>query len=231
MAGLVDQWGKPIDFGRLKERKAGADLMGVRSPISGRAADGLDPVRLAGILRGAESGDPTRYLELAEQMEERYLHYLSVLGTRKRAVAQLDITIEAASADKEDEKIADFVREWVDRDDLELEVFDMLDAVGKGFSVTEIVWDVSGNTWLPKHLCWVDPRWIEFDQADLRTPLLKTIDGPQALAPYGFIVHEHKAKSGLAIRGGLARAASWSYLFQSFAIKDWVAFAGSTACR
>lgn len=225
MAGLVDQWGKPIDFGRLKERKAGADVMGVRSPIAGHPADGLDPVRLAGILRGAESGDPVRYLELAEQMEERYLHYLSVLGTRKRAVSQLDITIEAATSDKEDEKVADFVREWVDRDELELEIFDMLDAIGKGFSVTEIVWDVSGNTWLPKHLCWVDPRWIEFDRADLRTPMLKTAEGPQALAPYGFVVHEHKAKSGLAIRGGLARAASWSYLFQSFAIKDWVAFA------
>lgn len=225
MAGLVDQFGRPIDFGRLKERKAAADTMGVRSPFAGHPADGLTPQRLAGILRGAESGDPVRYLELAEQMEEKYLHYLSVLGTRKRAVQQLDITVEAATTDAADVKVADFVREWVERDELEFEIFDILDAIGKGFSVTEIVWDLSGNTWMPERLVWVDPRWIDFDRADMRTPLLRTSEGPQPLDPYGYIVHEHKAKSGLAIRGGLARPVAWAYLFQNYSVKDWVAFA------
>ena len=41
---------------------------------------------------------PYLYLELAEDMEEKDLHYLSVLGTRKNAVAQLDLIVSAASS-------------------------------------------------------------------------------------------------------------------------------------
>jgi phage gp29-like protein len=34
-----------------------------------------------------------------------------------------------------------------------------------------------------------------------------------------------KAKSGLPIRGGLARAVAWAYLFKNFDVKSWVVFA------
>ena len=50
---------------------------------------GLTPERLTAILREAEAGDPFLYLELAEEMEEKDLHYLAVLSTRKQTVAQL----------------------------------------------------------------------------------------------------------------------------------------------
>jgi phage gp29-like protein len=36
------------------------------------------------------------------------------------------------------------------------------------------------------------------------------------LPPHKFIVHFHKAKSGLPIRTGLARAASWAWMFKTF---------------
>ena len=45
------------------------------------------------------------------------------------------------------------------------------------------------------------------------------------LLPYKFIVHIAKAKAGLPIRGGLARAAGWAYLFKNYVLKDWVTFA------
>jgi phage gp29-like protein len=45
------------------------------------------------------------------------------------------------------------------------------------------------------------------------------------LEPFKFIVHFSKAKSGLPIRGGIARAAGWSYLFKNYGLKDWVTFA------
>ena len=45
------------------------------------------------------------------------------------------------------------------------------------------------------------------------------------LAPFKFIVHFAKAKAGLPIRGGLARAAGWAYLFKNYVLKDWVTFA------
>ena len=47
----------------------------------------------------------------------------------------------------------------------------------------------------------------------------------EPLLPYKFIVHIAKAKAGLPIRGGLARAAGWVYLFKNYVLKDWVTFA------
>ena len=47
----------------------------------------------------------------------------------------------------------------------------------------------------------------------------------EPLVPYKFIVHVAKAKAGLPIRGGLARAAGWAYLFKNYVLKDWVTFA------
>jgi len=204
---------------------AGASLAGMRSVITGTPSSGLDPVGLAQILRAAEQGNHVAYLELAEQMEEKYLHYVAVLGTRKRQVSQLAITVEAASDRREDQKKAQFIRDWLKRDTLEAELFDMLDAVGKGFSMTEIIWDLGHQPWLPARLEWRDPRWFEFARHDGRTPLLRTNHGPQPLPASKFIQHVHSAKSGLPIRGGIARAVAWAYLFQNFALKDWVAFA------
>ncbi|HSR58707.1 MAG TPA: DUF935 family protein, partial [Candidatus Binataceae bacterium] len=47
----------------------------------------------------------------------------------------------------------------------------------------------------------------------------------EPLAPYKFITHVARAKAGLPIRGVLARAAGWSYLFKNYVLKDWVTFA------
>ncbi len=205
---------------------AGPAMTSQRSILSGNPAAGLDPGRLAAILRGAEDGNIVDYLELAEQIEERDLHYLSVLGTRKRQVSQLDVTVEAASDDPVDQAKAQMIRDWLQRDTLEPELFDMLDAIGKGFSFTEIVWDTpAAGPWLPSKLIWRDPRWFEFDRIDGATPLLRGAGAPTLLPPFKFIAHVHPAKSGLAVRGGLARPIAWAFLFKTFSLKDWVEFA------
>ena len=76
-------------------------------------------------------------------MEEKDLHYLAVLGTRKNAVAQLDLIVRAASSSAEDQRAADMVREMICDGPIQLDsvLFDVLDAVGKGFSATEIIWN------------------------------------------------------------------------------------------
>ncbi len=224
--GLVDQFGRPVSTQLLREELSAATVTGVRSILSGHPEVGMDPVKLASILRAAERGDATRYLELAEAMEEKDLHYLSVLGTRKRAVAQLPITIEAADDTPEAEADAELVRQWLKRDTLEDELFDILDAIGKGFSVSEIIWEMSESQWWPKRLIWRNPNWFQFDRIDGET--LRLRDGSAegaALEPFKYLVHIHKAKSGLPIRGGLARAIAWIYLFKNYTLKDWMAFA------
>ncbi|WPZ33216.1 DUF935 domain-containing protein [Thalassobaculum sp. OXR-137] len=209
----------------LLDELAGPTMAGVRRPIGEHPSRGLTPARLGTILRASEEGDPVSYLELAEDIEEKDLHYVGVLGARKRAVAQLEITVEAAEDKGPWQEHADFIREWLRRDELEDELFDMLDAIGKGFSVVEILWETSEKQWWPRRLEWRDPRWFMFDLVDLRTIRLRDDAGqPVPLAPYKFITSIIQAKSGLPIRGGLARPVSWAWLFKNFGLKDWVSF-------
>lgn len=225
MATLVDQYGRPIDKGLLRREIAAPELAGVRQVISGLTANGMTPQRLARLLRTAEEGDAIEYLELAEAIEERDLHYLGVLSQRKRAVTQLEITVEAATDSAADVANADLVRDWIAREGLEDEVFDILDAISKGYSATEIIWETSERQWWPKRLEWRDPRWFEFDRVDGRTPLIRETGPSQPLPPGKFVFHTHKAKSGLPIRGGLARPVAWAWMFKTFSLKDWVVFA------
>ncbi len=222
---LLDRWGRPVRRAELKGEIAAPTVGGVRSPISGYPADGLNPVRLAGILRAADAGDPVQYLELAETIEERDPHYLGVLGTRRRAVAQIDITVEAASDAPEDVARADRVRDWLKRDELTEELFDILDCIGKGYSFTEIVWDTSEGQWQPGRLEWRDPRWFRFARHDLATPMMLDEHGAEVeLPPFRFIFSAIRAKSGILLRSGLARTAAWAWMFKAFIQRDWAIF-------
>jgi phage gp29-like protein len=224
VSALVDQFGRPIVKEVLTRAVAGPSVTGVRSPISGYPADGLNPRRLANLLRDADQADPLRYFELAEQVEERDLHYAGVLGTRKRSVSQLDITVTPAGEDADSKADAAMIQDWVSRDELQLELFDILDAIGKGVSFTEIVWDTSEGQWLPKKLEWRDPRWFRFDRVDGATPLLRDADGDVPLQPFKFITATIKAKSGLPVRSGLARIVAWAYMFKKYTERDWAIF-------
>ena len=224
-AQLLDRWGNPVRRQILTTEVAAPTLGGVRSPIAGYPGDGLNPLRLAHILRAADQGDPVQYLELAETIEERDPHYLGVLGTRKRSVSQIEVTVEAASDDPEDVKIADMVRDWLKRDELTDDLFHILDCIGKGYSFTEILWDSSEGQWQPRELKRRDPRHFRFARHDLATPMLIDRHGQEvALEPFHFIYANIPAKSGLALRSGLARVAVWGWMFKAFTQRDWAIF-------
>jgi phage gp29-like protein len=271
---LYDAYGREVDTAQLREEQAAPTMAGVRNIYSMmHPSAGLTPEKLIAIQREAEAGDPYLYLELAEEMEEKDLHYLAVIGTRKQAVAGAELIVTPASEAAEDQRAADLVRDFVGGGGLDLEsvLYDILDAIGKGFSATEIIWDTAGREWIPNRLVWRDPRWFMFDWISGEELLVRTLraEGPLApadaapvasakiyrpnaahyrsrwsagsvsgsdarigiqpltapVAPYKFIVHVAKAKAGLPVRGGLARAAGWAYLFKNYVLKDWVTFA------
>lgn len=239
---LLGPDGQPIDRSRLLHEEAAPTFSGVRSAESEDPSTGLTPSALAGLLRATESGDPSAYFQLAERIEEKDSHYVSVLRTRRLACSSLLPVIDAASEKPNDVAIADFAREIVSSDAVRNGLFDILDAIPKGISVTEILWDLSGAQWRPFELRLVEPRWIDFDPLDRRTPMLRSgPDEPGAgvparpdsrsrptlkpLAPFKFIVCNIQAKSGLPIRSGLARPATWAYLFKNFDLKAWLQFA------
>ncbi|MFB0874580.1 MULTISPECIES: DUF935 domain-containing protein [unclassified Sphingobium] len=227
---LIDSSGRPLRqaVATLTSEIARPTLSGVRNIWSDHPAQGLNPAKLGRIMRDAEQGNAIAYFELAEEMEEKYPHYNGLLGVRKRAVAQLPIRVEAAGDSEEEQGDAATLRDWIKRPTLQSELIEIQDALGKGVSATEIVWEMSDG-WFPCALKRRDPRFFEYDRVTGETLLLRGgEDGHSAVAtelpPYKFIVHEAKAKSGLPIRGGLARIVAWYYLFANFTLKDWMTF-------
>lgn len=224
MAGFRDWLGRIVNMLSLTEMVADIDRRSQRQPTSGHPADGLTPQRLARILRSSAEGDPLAYFELAEDIEERDAHYLSVLATRRRSVAQLPITVKAASDSAEHKKHAELVQGWIDDGVLRAALFDVLDGIGKGLSVTEVDWQYRNGKMLPRELIWRTQRWFTFDLDDGETVLLREGVSGVPLAAHKFIVHRHKSKSGLTIRSGIARVATWAWMFKSFTIRDWQLF-------
>jgi phage gp29-like protein len=225
---IVGPDGEPIQYEVLDREISGGGVTGIRNPWHGGVADNLTPERLASILRSAADGNNYEYLTLAEEMEERDGHYASVLSTRKLALASLNIRVDSFSDEARDVEIAEAVRAIVATPDFSDMVFDLADALGKGYSVAEIIWDRSGKVWTPERFEHRDPRFFCWDrQTGQQLRLLDEADPAYGipLAPYKFLVHRPKLRSGLAVRGGLARLSAVAYMCKAWAWKDWMAFA------
>lgn len=224
---LYDAYGRPVRTQELTREIAAPTLTGIRNIWNEAVAAGLTPGRLASLLRSAAEGDHDAYLTLAEEMEERDLHYSCELGKRKLAVSRLPVSVESFSDSARDIELADAVRGLVRRPGFRGLVKDMLDALGKGYSVTEMVWRRSVQ-WVPAAYTWRDPRFFQFDRVTMSEVRLRDeadlMDG-LPLQPYKFIVHIPKIKSGIPIRGGIARLAAWSWMCKGYTVKDWLAFA------
>jgi len=201
----------------------------VRQVFSSYPSNALTPVRLSSIFQMADQGDPHAQCELFEEMEEKDLHLTSVLGTRKRAVSGLEIRVEAPDgADAREKKAADLLGEHLAGiENLSEKLVDVLDAIGKGYSASEIIWEIYKQEAIIADIKWREPKWFRFDQdtmSELRMLDIASPDG-RALTPFKYVTHFHKAKSGIPVRGGILRPCAWMYLFKNYDFKDWVTFA------
>lgn len=222
-----DHRGEIVDRRALREERGGARASAGRSILPAQPSRIPTPDRLAAVLRQAETpgyGGSMAYLELAELMEERHLHYLGVLQTRRRAVSQIGVTIEPASDSADDVRDADLARAVFEREEVADECFDILDAIGKGYSVTEIVWDMSERQWMPARLHHQLPQWYDYDPDTGARLMRREMAGYVELEPYKFIVHAAPAKSGLPVRSGLARCAAWAWMLGCYTLNDWMRF-------
>lgn len=230
MTQIVDMFGKPLkaDKAILSETMSRAYTTGIRNPRPASVASTITPSRLSTLLKGVIDGnDPESYMTLAEEMEERDLHYAAQLRTRKLKVAAIPPTVVAASESPADEAMAERVRAIMDQDAMPELFFDLLDGLGKGMGVSEILWDTHQQPWTPLRYEWVDPRYLRPDPETLSQILLISDAAPQgdALQPYKFIVHQPRTKSGSVWRNGLARLVAVMYMLKSFTVRDWWSFA------
>jgi phage gp29-like protein len=187
---------------------------------------GLTPGGLGSIFREADQGAVRRQMELFEEMEEKDAHLSSLLQTRKLAVLSLDYEVLPYADTPEARKIAEAVGELVfGIPDLESAFLDLLDAIGKGFALMEIIWGVDRRQARVEELKWVPQKKLTFVE-DL-APRLLTADGPWQGTPFPawkILYHRYKAKSGHDTRAGVLRVVGYMYLLKNYSLKDWAAF-------
>jgi phage gp29-like protein len=225
---ILDAYGRPIRVAALTQAQGEPGVTGVRQIWSGSVASGLTPQRLAGILQSCNMGNLNEFLILAEEMEERDMHYGSVLGTRKRIIAGIRPQVKAGGEDAQSVKIAKAVEDYIaGHDGFSDLVTDLLDALGKSFSCVEIGWRKGAGLWTIDEFIHRDPRFFQFDRMTGRHIRLRDMgsltDGID-LEPGRWITHRAKMKSGLTYRGGLARFAAFGWMCKQYDFKDWMAF-------
>ncbi|TFF20529.1 DUF935 domain-containing protein [Jiella endophytica] len=221
-----DRWGRSPEASSLGSEFATPQEWGPRRVIGDAVVSGLGPERLAAILRQSADGDTRSYLTLAMEMDERYLHYASQLQTRRLAIEGIPVTIE--HDDKVPKKIVDAVNDLVEDTRFEEMAGTLTDAIGKGYAVSEIIWDYERGFLRPVDYRWRDQRFFQYDEATRTELRLRDNGDPRnglALPAAKFLIHEPRTRMGLPIRRGMARPAAWAFLIQSFALKDWASFA------
>lgn len=227
---ILDQFGRQYPARKRPEERplAAAPILDTWREY---VAAGLTPQRLATIFKEADAGDMARQAQLFEQMEERDGHLLGEIGKRRNAVLDIEFAVRPASDDARDQKVADFVQEFLDdMTDFDDVMVSLQDAVGHGFAALEIQWDTSEGQALPRSLDFIEQKRFRFTDATgylRKVPLLLTDDAMMGmeLPPWKVLLHSYGGKSGHPTRSGILRVCAWWFLFKNYSVKDWVAFA------
>lgn len=211
------------------ETIAEPSAFGARTVVGHVDIDTLTPRRIKRMLLAAESGDLAAQAELFERMEEKDGELDAHLRTRKAGVGRLRSEVQPAPhlrGSPRAQEAAELCRELVAGiPNLPEAIFDLLDAIPKGFSVLEIDWQTGARRWSPHRLTWRPQRWFKAAD-DGQTLLLRDDDGRGIeLNPLNFIIHRVRARSGFCARTGLLRSCVRAFVVRHFAWKDWMAFA------
>ncbi|TGG92521.1 DUF935 domain-containing protein [Natronospirillum operosum] len=224
--GLVDHRGRPIRRATLAKEPQTANVGHLAREFGDHPSRGLTPAKLSRILNDAERGDLTAQARLGEDMEEKDAHLFAELSKRRGQLLGLDWDlqppVDATPAEQKDTARIEAIIRDLDWEDI---INDAAAAILHGYSCQEIVWDRSGGEWRPQAVEYRQPDWFMMQPEGRNELLLRTLDGlGEPLRPWGWIVHEHKAKSGYLARGGLARILAWPYLFRNYSARDFAEF-------
>lgn len=221
--------GQPITMPDLQEPQT-SRLLHLQRELQTHPTRGLTPSRLAKILDAAEAGDLVAQFELFEDMEEKDGHIAAEMGKRRRAcVLDWDV-VPPEGADAAEKKTAAQLGELLmEIPDFEDMVFDLTDAIGKGFVCLENEWHRVEGYWVPKTITHRPQSWFTLHRGyrqELRLRSNNTVDGVmgEPLRPFGWITHVHKAKSGYLERASLFRQLVWTYLFKNYSVGDLAEF-------
>lgn len=197
---------------------------GARSTSSGDlnylSVTTLDPSRLASAFSAADQGFITEQAKLYELVEEQDPHIFSKLAMRRRAVTGLGWQmhpLEDANQSELDrtKELSDMLTKIPRFEDAQ---YDLTDAIGKGLTALEIDWQ-TGSEWTPRALNFVPQRMFQTDR-NTGALMYLNMGMPEPLREGGWVVHEHRAKSGYIEQSALFRVLAWTYAYKAYNIRD-----------
>lgn len=226
---ILDHQGKPFEVEQLQEAQT-ARLAQLRTEYDQHPSRGLTPPKLARILQQAEQGDLTAQHELFMDMEEKDAHLFSDMQKRRMAVQQLDWSIvPPKDATPEEIKHAQFVSDTLQAmEDFGDVLFDMTDGIGHGYAALEMTWGRVDGYLVPVKIEHRPQGWFKLaTNPNISRNELRLRDGTadgQPLWEHGWIMHQHRARSGYISRSGLFRILAWPFLFKNYAVRDLAEF-------
>jgi len=201
---------------------------------------GLKPERVVRIFRGAEAGFLTGQCDLFDDIVESDGHLRSLVEGRITAIAGKEWMIQPGGDSPADLDAATALREALGADDLDMvEFFEhQLEATFKGFSASEIDWQVRDGRVVPACFISVPHRRFgvtpeqelvllnERSQFQVRPgtgALFFGLAGGEGLQAGKWVVS--RRRGALLARSALLRTATWWSLFKRMSVRDWVIFA------
>lgn len=225
---LVDFFGRHLSLKSLNETQTDSPRLGhLKKHFADHPTRGLTPTKLASVLLESEQGNLIAQCELAEDIEEKDGHVFSELQKRKSALIGTDWFIQpprdASAAEIADARLVEEI--LTDLLDLDSVILDMADAILKGFSNQEIEWQFQEGLHTPREIHYRDPSWFQIHPEERNQLRLRdqSYEG-EALQPFTWISHIHKAKSGYLGRAGLVRVLAWPFLFKNLSLRDLAEF-------
>lgn len=233
MAQLLLDFEQPIERRSLEEppqRRFG------RGRVTGweRITAGTEatPQWVTGAIRRMERGDVSQFVLLAQRMEERFSAYSGALQELKDGMGS-DYRVTAASPDPIDQDIAESIERIVEGDAFLRSLVNLRDALGIGYAVLEVRWQMVGDELVPVQFVRVPPDSVRYAN-DGCTPFLFDIEGRSAdAAAHGlggeftplsrgrFISHVSRVRSGLPVNVGMAKSVAYLYLYATMAWQSW----------
>jgi len=204
-----------------------AQVAQLKHEFAEHPSSGLIPAKLASIMMEAEQGNLMMQADLAEDMEEKDAHIFAELAKRKSALLTVDWLVEpprnASVAEKADAELINEI--LLDGNFVDDVIIDMADGILKGYSNLEMTWQQRDGLHVPNMIEHRPPRWFmvnPHNQNELRLRDQSHTGAP--LQPFGWIQHQHKAKSGYIGRANLIRVLAWPYLFKNYSVRDLAEF-------
>lgn len=191
----------------------------------------IDPAEVRGLLQSAFSGDPQSLHDLYAIMEDTWPRLAKNLHEIKKAASRADFVVQPFAEQGQEpspraQEKADFVRRMIDNmrpvpkrneNGFEDMVYDLCDAIGKGISVQELLWDWNQEGEItPRASYWVHPQFWGYDSTGTEI-MLRNIEGIGSrgyteMPDEKFLVGRYKTRSGNPLTYGFSRVLAfwWS---------------------